>query len=449
VIPTNEEEIVTCSNNSFIVELLPEQTSEFSFVKQSFDSSGLDEGSVNISTRLFLPKVFASKNLLDAFPTSKEIENLSVTGSFSMMSCEIPDVLSPIMPKLLFCYPLSAFRTLEIRSCVTCSGYLLSPSLEFSNLENQSRGVIFYKSCRKLEIFSGRIVRELGNKNISWISFGFEHCCVLTANGEVWTWGYGASGCLGHGSLLSCAIPAQVTRLPRCLYLQCGAYHTAVLTENEELFTWGRGDVNQLGVPSRLLLSDHMGLFSASPQKVEFFSGKRLKAVACGEAHTLVLDSSGIVYSFGWAEDGQLGLPSSWLKDKYMSYSPKQIVYLKHKKISKIAAGATFSLALTATGEVFVWGNGSQGQLGLGNHRKSSEIPSIVEDLKSEVIFDATCGETSVICLSQAGTLYGWGQGCAGIFESKGSQFPYGSDLVCYLPRKLCEIDISYRLVIN
>ena len=448
-IPTNEEELVTCSKDSYLVELLPEFTSEASFMKQSMESSCVDEGSIHISTRNFLPKTFASKNLKENDSKLIEFDFQLTANDISLLTSEIPDVISPITSKIIFCSPLSTFRTLEIRSCIACSGFLITPTLEFSNLESQSRGVIFYKTLKRFDLFSQRISKELSTKSISWVSFGFEHCCILTSLGEVYTWGYGASGCLGHGSLLSSAIPAQVSRLPRSVYIQCGAYHTAVLSDSEELYIWGRGDVNQLGLPSRLLMTDNMGSFVAVPTKVEFFTGKRIKSVACGEAHTLVLDSNGIVYSFGWAEDGQLGLPATWLKDKYMSFGPKQVVYLKHKKIAKVAAGSIFSLAITAAGEVFVWGNGEQGQLGLGNLRKTVEVPCVVDSLQNEVILDAVCGEASVICVSKAGTLYGWGQGCAGIFESKGSVFPYGSDLVCYLPRKLSEIDISYRVVIN
>lgn len=448
ILPTNEEALVTCSKDSYYVELMPENTSEESFLKSSIESSNIDEGSIHISTRNFLPKTFASKNLKNE-PKQSEFDFQLNLNDISLINSEIPDVMSPITSKILFCSKLSTFRTLELNSCISCSGFLLTPTLEFSNLDSQSRGVIFYKSLKKFELFSHRISKELSYKSISWISFGFEHCCILTSSGEVYSWGYGASGCLGHGSLLSSAIPTLISRLPRSVYIQCGAYHTAALTESEELYVWGRGDVNQLGLPSRLLMTDNMGSFVPIPTKLEFFIGKRLKSVACGEAHTLVLDSNGIIYSFGWAEDGQLGLPASWLKDKYMSFSPKQIVYLKHKKIAKIAAGNIFSVAVTAAGEVFVWGNGEQGQLGLGNQRKMIEVPCIVDALQSEVILDAVCGEASVICVSKAGTLYGWGQGCAGIFESKGNMFPYGSDLVCYLPRKLCEIDISYRIVVN
>jgi alpha-tubulin suppressor-like RCC1 family protein len=40
-----------------------------------------------------------------------------------------------------------------------------------------------------------------------------------------------------------------------------------------------------------------------------FFSRKVVQT-ALGEAHTLVLDNFGQVYSFGWGQLGQLGVPS-------------------------------------------------------------------------------------------------------------------------------------------
>lgn len=39
--------------------------------------------------------------------------------------------------------------------------------------------------------------------SVTWISCGFEHCIVLTVFGQVASWGYGASGCLGHGDYIS------------------------------------------------------------------------------------------------------------------------------------------------------------------------------------------------------------------------------------------------------
>jgi alpha-tubulin suppressor-like RCC1 family protein len=53
-----------------------------------------------------------------------------------------------------------------------------------------------------------------------------------------------------------------------------------------------------------------MGFVVASPKKVSYFSdsGLTINQVSLGEAHSLVLDSNGSVYSFGWGDLGQLGI---------------------------------------------------------------------------------------------------------------------------------------------
>ncbi|OMJ84646.1 hypothetical protein SteCoe_14163 [Stentor coeruleus] len=448
MIPTNEEELITCSKESYIVELVPENTFEINNIRHSTDISGIDEGSVHISTRLFLPKACASKNILTSTP--KEINIFDDFPVFvkdiSLMLPDIPNVLSPIYRKIVFCASVSNPRNLEIKNAVTCTGFIACPIIEFSNLESHSRGIIQYRENKVIRLISERIAFDMLTRQVSWMSFGFEHCCLLTTEGEVYSWGYGASGCLGQGHLLSCTFPTLISHLPKSTYIESGAYHTVAITESEEIYVWGRGDVNQLGIPEKNLQKDHLGCFTSLPTKIELFGSKKIKGTACGEAHTLVIDNEGALYSFGWAEDGQLGLPNNWIKDKYMSFSPRRVIYLKHKKVVKASAGAIFSLALTDSGEIYIWGNGELGQLGLGNTVKKMEFPSIVTSLEKEIIVDAVCGEAHVICVSKAGTLYGWGQGLAGIFEMRGNQFPYGSDVVCNLPRRLAELDISHRI---
>jgi alpha-tubulin suppressor-like RCC1 family protein len=62
-----------------------------------------------------------------------------------------------------------------------------------------------------------------------------------------------------------------------------------------------------------------MGFVALRPMKIRKFNTGSAKAIAVGEAHTLVLDIKGNVYSFGWAEDGQLGLPENYIKDSIMT----------------------------------------------------------------------------------------------------------------------------------
>ena len=54
-------------------------------------------------------------------------------------------------------------------------------------------------------------------------------------------------------------------------------------------------------------------------------------------------------------------------------------------KIIQIACGAANILALGANGDIYSWGEGSSGQLGLGDLTKTSH-PTIIESLKGELI---------------------------------------------------------------
>jgi alpha-tubulin suppressor-like RCC1 family protein len=60
------------------------------------------------------------------------------------------------------------------------------------------------------------------------------------------TWGFGASGALGHGSTLSYTEPRILETMASYVVtnIEAGAYHNAVVTMEGTVFTWGRGDVN-------------------------------------------------------------------------------------------------------------------------------------------------------------------------------------------------------------
>jgi len=50
------------------------------------------------------------------------------------------------------------------------------------------------------------------------------------------------------------------------------------------------------------LCKDEIGHVALRPVLVKGITNA--KSVACGEAHTLVLDGNGEVWGFGWGEDG-------------------------------------------------------------------------------------------------------------------------------------------------
>ena len=479
--PLSSDEAIVSSydqrNSDAYVELLAEsQVDDSRFLYNSqdalkkadiFDEEELemvnDEGSIRISaaTRLFLPGQTASKDKLSDIENTPKFGKFEVRSkeksseesslsNYSQFVAEPPDLNSPLIRKMvIFEEPeetqivesrdsRSEIKALQLVFSLAAVGFSAAPFLEFSNIPNQSSGKISYKNTAVplISLFSPKVIRQLKNMSVRLVSCGYEHAAVVTIDGKVLTWGYGASGCLGHEDKKSCSHPTAINSIfnKNILYLECGAYHTAAVSYSGELWVCGRGDVNQLGIPNNKLIKDDIGVCALKPMRVKWLSN--VISVACGEAHTLVLTGFGKVHAFGWDEDGQLGL--NGIKSNTEIILPN--------KCCKVAAGALFSACLLENGEVMVWGSGEQGQLGLGNNITSVKGPTKVEGIDD--IIDIICGESSILALSKNGKIFGWGQGVVSNFTDT-TLFPTGSDIICYLPHLLSEVDIVHKVIMK
>ncbi|KAF5282986.1 hypothetical protein FQA39_LY04857 [Lamprigera yunnana] len=173
------------------------------------------------------------------------------------------------------------------------------------------------------------------------------HTLALTDDGMVYSWGDGDYGKLGHGN---CSLHKQpklivgpfLGKIIDCI--SAGYRHSAAVTDDGELYTWGEGDHGKLGHGDNH--SCHI------PTLVRDLS--QVGSVTCGSAHTLVLSKDGkTVWSFGCGDSGRLGHG-----EIAKIYRPKVIEALQGFKILKICAGALFSMALTTSGQVYSWGSG-------------------------------------------------------------------------------------------
>ena len=70
--------------------------------------------------------------------------------------------------------------------------------------------------------------------------------------------------------------------------------------------------------------------------------------VACGDFHTIILDTNGTVYTCGKNDDGQCGhgTPHNYV-------SPRIVESLNGSEISMVAAGGNVSMALLADGSIY------------------------------------------------------------------------------------------------
>ena len=104
-----------------------------------------------------------------------------------------------------------------------------------------------------------------------------------------------------------------------------------------------------------------------------------VRQIAVGEKHILALSDSGDVYAWGSGSSGQLGL------GKKRGFPSPQLVWgLMRKGVRQISAGNAHSLALTYNGMVYSWGSGKAGQLGHGD-RATQPLPKLIQYLDENV----------------------------------------------------------------
>ncbi|XP_068689491.1 regulator of chromosome condensation-like [Montipora capricornis] len=233
--------------------------------------------------------------------------------------------------------------------------------------------------------------------------------------GRVLTLGQGDVGQLGLGEdILERKKPALVKGLDgmNIVQVECGGMHTVALTDDGKVYTWGCNDEGGLG---RVTSSSDGDEFSAG--LVKDMENVKVVMVCAGDSHTMALSDSGIVYGWGTYRDGsgQVGLQADGAK-----HEPIVILALQNDPVVKIASGNDHTAALTKNGNIFTWGCAEQGQLGRimgcftsrGGRRGLQYIlnPKQVRDRRKGLKFkDIFCGSYSTFAVAQDGSVFAWG----------------------------------------
>jgi alpha-tubulin suppressor-like RCC1 family protein len=259
----------------------------------------------------------------------------------------------------------------------------------------------------------------------SQIAAGGYVSLALTPAGKVYSWGYNAFGDLGDGNMTNSTTPVAVGPLgdvrvkldQTATQLSAGINFGLALTSGGWIYGWGDGSSGQLGDASTAGSDEPVAVSSSGVP-----AGTTFTQVAAGLQDGLALTSTGHLYTWGANTNGQLGNgTTASFSDVLVPVSGGAIP--AGTTFTQIAAGGQQDLALSSTGQLYAWGDGTLGQLGDGSFT-SSDVPVAVSRgaiPAGATITQIVSGYWSDFALTSTGALYAWGQNDEGTLGDNNS----------------------------
>jgi len=184
----------------------------------------------------------------------------------------------------------------------------------------------------------------------------------------------------------------------RIIKIASGSTTAAVITEDSKLWMWGiKNNYYIFGLRAN-------NFFSTTPVVVDKFGGKKVIDVALGERHALVITEDGNLWS--WGDHDLIGRK---VRDGLV---PGIIPTFKDKEIIQIVCNIHCSAVITHDGELWTWGSNLYGKLG---REGEPEIPAqVMEFGRSNPAIRVSCGIDHMGLVTESGNLYVWGNNSKG-----------------------------------
>lgn len=236
---------------------------------------------------------------------------------------------------------------------------------------------------------------------------GLEHALLVSANWEVFTWGSGRHGQLGHGGLENVLEPLVVEALRGMAMgdVAAGSWHSVSISVAGDLYIWGWNESGQLGLPSKKLVEDslHEPRFTqkeivqgkpGSPSKI----AEKTATTEEGNAERCTGQKSS-----SFTESPGLSPKNCAHASEFISIQafPALLDLPQESEVLKVSCGTRHTAVVTREGHLYTWGWGAYGQLGHGD-TDSLDQPKLVEcfSQKELCVKNVMCGlwNTFVLC---------------------------------------------------
>ena len=232
-------------------------------------------------------------------------------------------------------------------------------------------------------------VLESGGEAVTDVAAGACHIVYCTATGAVYSCGYdNAYGQLGDGTVWSSSsLPTSAaqrhggeTEAPQLSVPRRIAGFGGADAAGSAGDAWGDADASTSAEGAAACetqrtaaqpLSPPPGAAASSPmRRAPCPCCRRIRQVACGAHHTLLLTQSGrCVYACGRGDHGELGGARAVL----LQPSFRSVPLLFGLPLRQVAAADAHSFALLENGLLYAFGDNTCGQLGLGHTRRVTQ----------------------------------------------------------------------------
>ncbi len=254
-----------------------------------------------------------------------------------------------------------------------------------SGFENGIEQEPYYDIAMIYNIFDGK-------KIIDYEEVDNDTYMVLDSDGKIYSWGRNYEGQLGNGTNTRTNNPMCISdisgsevngkRIKQIRMSDRG--NVLAIDDSGKVYAWGDNSKGQLGNG----LTDNKSLpICISDLQNNALNGKKIEKIFLRDANAFALDNNGKLYSWGGGNfSGQLGNGSSVSSKTPMCISDIDGSELKEKKIVNVILNYYVSIALDENGKVYVWGDNSKGQLGIGN-TENQMLPICLNDLTGHIFY--------------------------------------------------------------
>lgn len=272
----------------------------------------------------------------------------------------------------------------------------------------------------------GRILATpRSNARITQVAAGSMHACIVQESGALYTWGVAISGRLGKAKVGNKdavqPVLVPINELGRDCPVQmvsCGYSHTGAITSEGNLYMWGSANTGKLGIGPRVR---DMECFVETPSRV--LLGKtaaQVKQISCGYTHTAVLTESGQMWVFGCGDGGRLGLGPRFAT----IYEPTLVASLTHEKLASVSCGNCSTIVSTEIVIELFYDEGVQRIKRSGGHvyvagssnvlGKDYDTFTLMKSIETIPIRHVSAGYRHSALISADGELFCWGSNVGG-----------------------------------